>query len=201
MAACGRDSPPGTGGVPKAAGFVRAHGIRSGVSEDQGVIAAIGIGSNLGDRAGHVGYAVGRLGGLPGTRLVGVGPVIETEAVGRVGVDPGGAYLNSVAVLRTSVPARALLEMLHQIERERGRVRAGVPSWSARTLDLDLLVYGDAVIDEPGLVVPHPRMAERRFVLEPLAAVSPGLVVPGIGGGRTALELLTALAAKPGVQG
>ncbi|MBY0261151.1 MAG: 2-amino-4-hydroxy-6-hydroxymethyldihydropteridine diphosphokinase, partial [Phycisphaerales bacterium] len=99
--------------------------------------------------------------------------------------------------------ARELLGLRHEIERERGRVREGVPAWSARTLDLDLLVYGDAVIDEPGLVVPHARMAERRFVLEPLAAVAPDMVVPraGEGGaGRTVAELLRALAAQPGVQ-
>ena len=89
-----------------------------------------------------------------------------------------------------SFGARELLAGLHEIERERGRDRAAEGRWGPRTLDLDLLVYGDAVIDEPGLTVPHPRLHERRFVLEPLAAIAPEMMVPGRG---RVVELLRVL--------
>ncbi len=150
----------------------------------QEVVAAIAIGSNVGDREGHVARAFEAIGGLAGTTVVAKGPVIRTKAVGLMGQgtgELGGEYLNSCVVVRTTLGARGLLDALQRIEQECGRDRAREPRWGARTLDLDVLVYGDAVIDEQGLTVPHPRMHERGFVLGPLAAIAPGMVVPGRG--------------------
>ena len=126
-------------------------------------------------------FAFAAIARLRGTQIVASGPVIGTAAVGKPGVDAGGEYLNSCVVVLTGLGARELLERLHEIERERGRDRAAEVRWGARTLDLDLLVYGDLVIEEPGLTVPHPRMHERRFVLEPLAVIAPEMRVPGRG--------------------
>ena len=101
----------------------------------------------------------------------------ETEPVG---FQDQPMFLNAVALIGTTATARGLLDTLLDIERRLGRTREG-PSGGPRTLDLDLLLYGDEVIDEPGLTVPHPRLHERSFVLEPLAELAPGLVVPGRG--------------------
>lgn len=133
---------------------------------------AVALGSNLGNRAGHLDYAVGRLheiiGGLKVSRY------FETAPVGIVGPQP--LYLNAAAVGTTALSAKALLDALLAIEQERGRTRphANAP----RTLDLDLILYGALVAAEPGLIVPHPRFRERRFVLEPLADVAPDLIDP-----------------------
>jgi 2-amino-4-hydroxy-6-hydroxymethyldihydropteridine diphosphokinase len=140
-----------------------------------GVWAAVGIGTNLGDRAGMVRFAFDRLGGLG---VVREGCVIETEPVGPAGQ---GRYLNSAGLVRTRLGARELLAGLLEIERAAGRERSASERWGPRELDLDLLLYGDAVIDEPGLCVPHPRMHERRFVLEPLAGVGGWMVHPVLG--------------------
>lgn len=98
---------------------------------------------------------------------------------------PGGLpqppYLNAAAVLETTLSARELLDVMLDIERTHGRDRAGESRWAPRTLDLDLLLYGDCVIDEPGLTVPHPEMAQRFFVMRPLAAVAPNMVHPVLG--------------------
>jgi 2-amino-4-hydroxy-6-hydroxymethyldihydropteridine diphosphokinase len=167
-----------------------------------GAIAAIGLGSNLGDRAAHLQRAVLGLQRLPGTRLLAVSRFIETEPLARPdGGDPGGPYLNAAATVQTALSPRALLEGLLAIEREAGRVRgsasggmaSGGERWAARTLDLDLLLYGDQVIDEEGLSVPHPRLPERAFVLIPLAEIAPELPVPGPHGGRTVAQLLANL--------
>jgi 2-amino-4-hydroxy-6-hydroxymethyldihydropteridine diphosphokinase len=98
-------------------------------------------------------------------------------------------FLNGAAALETELSARALLETLLSVERRLGRVRDGT-RWGPRIVDLDLLLYGDDVVDEPGLRVPHPRLPERRFALEPLAELDPELVVPGAGG---VSDLLAAL--------
>jgi 2-amino-4-hydroxy-6-hydroxymethyldihydropteridine diphosphokinase len=152
------------------------------------VLAYVGLGSNLGDRAGHLGAAAEAMARLPGTGLVALSDTIETAPVGPVAQGP---FLNAAAALRTVLPARALLEALLEIERSRGRDRTREQRWGPRTLDLDLLVFGADVIDEPGLTVPHPRLREREFVLRPLAQIAPGLVVPGLG--RSARELLAGL--------
>ena len=133
--------------------------------------AAIGLGSNLGDRRGHLRAAVAALSRLGDIEAV--SPIYETAPVGG---PPQGSYLNAVVVLRTRLAPRDLLLECLAIERARGRQRRerGGP----RTLDLELLLYGDRAIDEPGLRVPHPEIARRRFVLGPLLDVWPGAALP-----------------------
>ncbi|MDJ0953400.1 MAG: 2-amino-4-hydroxy-6-hydroxymethyldihydropteridine diphosphokinase [Acidimicrobiia bacterium] len=133
--------------------------------------AAIGLGSNLGDRARHIADAVGALSELD--TLVRVSPLYETAPVGG---PEQGPYLNAVAVVDTELTPQELLQQCLAIERDAGRERR--ERWGPRTLDLDLLLYGDAEIDEDGLTVPHPRMTERRFVLEPLLDAWPDAVLP-----------------------
>ena len=138
-------------------------------------IAYISLGSNLGDRERHLRAATAALRALRGVRDVELSRVYETDPVG-----PGeqGPYLNAVVRVRTQLSPRALLDRLLEIERSEGRERGAVRN-APRTLDLDLLLYGEREIDEPGLVVPHPRMAQRAFVLEPLSDLAPDLVIPG----------------------
>ncbi len=138
----------------------------------------VGLGSNLGDREATLRGAVAALAAEPGIEVVAVSTLRETEPVGYLDQP---RFLNGVAELATELPARELLERLLAVERRFGRVREGVPAQGPRTLDLDLLLHGDLELDEPGLRVPHPRLHERRFVLEPLAELAPGLVVPGFG--------------------
>jgi 2-amino-4-hydroxy-6-hydroxymethyldihydropteridine diphosphokinase len=155
-----------------------------------GVLAAIGIGSNVGDRRGHIESARATLEQLPRTALLRVSTVSETEAVGPISQ---GRYLNAAALVHTEFPPLELLGHLLEIERARGRRRETEQRWGPRTLDLDLLLYGDLVIDEPGLSLPHPRMHERLFVLGPLAEIAPDLPVPTLG--RTVRELRDTLRA------
>ena len=130
---------------------------------------AISLGSNLGDRRAHLDFAVSRLRESLGH--LNVSTYYETEPVGAPGPQP--AYLNAAAVGETSVSAREILATLMAIERERGRERPFQNA--ARTLDVDLILLGNLVLNEEGLVVPHPRFRERRFVLEPLAEIAPNL--------------------------
>jgi 2-amino-4-hydroxy-6-hydroxymethyldihydropteridine diphosphokinase len=141
------------------------------------VIAYVGIGSNLGDRARHLADAVAALREDPELEVVRLSSVYETAPQGG---PPQPDYLNAVVALRTGLPAGPLLERLLAVEARAGRTRSGVAD-EPRTLDLDLLLYGGAKIDEPGLVVPHPRLHERPFVLEPLAELAPDLVHPVLG--------------------
>jgi len=149
--------------------------------------AFVGLGSNLGDREANLRRAVEELGALPGTAVVGVSRLLDTAPVG---VRDQPRFLNGAVELDTSLEPRELLNGLMSVERALGRDRAGVPKGGPRTIDLDLLLYGDAEIDEPGLEVPHPRLAERRFVLEPLADLDPALEVPGRGAVETLLSKL-----------
>ena len=150
------------------------------------VTVAVGLGSNLGDRRAHLDYAVSQLGSHVSNLRV--SRYVETEPLDVPGPQP--LFLNAAAVGETTASARGLLETLLSIERERRRERP-FPG-AARTLDLDLVLFGDLVLDEPGLIVPHPRFRERRFVLEPLAEVAPDLVDPVTG--ATVAALLKGLA-------
>lgn len=134
---------------------------------------AIALGANLGDRHAALEWAVSRLRELLSD--VRVSAWHETEPVDA----PPPPFLNGALVGRTTLPARALLERLQRFEGEAGRTRV-FPN-APRTLDLDLVLYGDAVIDEPGLRVPHPRFRDRRFVLEPLAGIAADWVDPETG--------------------
>ncbi len=146
------------------------------------MIAAVALGSNLGDRRAHLDYAAARL-----SDLLGHLRVSSYHTTASQGMEPGAPmFLNAAAVGETTLSPRALLDALLGIERERGRERP-FPK-ASRTLDLDLILYDAAVIREPDLVVPHPRFSGRRFVLEPLAEVAPGLVDPV--SGCTVAELL-----------
>jgi 2-amino-4-hydroxy-6-hydroxymethyldihydropteridine diphosphokinase len=140
--------------------------------------AYVGLGSNLGDREGTLRAAVGRLRALPGTKVVAVSKLRDTEPVGYVDQP---RFLNGAVALDTELSAQDLLAALMALERNFGRNRAAAPPQGPRTLDLDLLLYGDDEIAEPGLEVPHPRLHERRFVLEPLAELDAALEVPGKG--------------------
>jgi 2-amino-4-hydroxy-6-hydroxymethyldihydropteridine diphosphokinase len=140
--------------------------------------AYVALGSNLGDRQATLDAAVAKLSEAPGATVVGVSSLSDTEPVGFVDQP---RFLNGVVALETVLTARQLLDLLLRIETGFGRERASVPAQGPRTLDLDLLLYGDAEIDEPGLRIPHPRLHERAFVLEPLAELDPALEVPGKG--------------------
>jgi 2-amino-4-hydroxy-6-hydroxymethyldihydropteridine diphosphokinase len=140
--------------------------------------AFVGIGSNLGEPERQIRAALEQLAAEEGVELLGVSSLRETEPVGyRDQPD----FLNGAAELETVLPARELLGRLLAIESRLGRVRGEGPRFGPRTIDLDLLLYGDETIDEPGLTVPHPRLAERRFALEPLAELEPALEVRGRG--------------------
>jgi 2-amino-4-hydroxy-6-hydroxymethyldihydropteridine diphosphokinase len=140
--------------------------------------AFIGLGANLGDREGTIRAAVAELAAAPGIEVVAVSTLVETEPVGYV---EQPRFLNGAAVVETSLEARRLLAVLLEIEARHGRDRSSVPAQGPRTLDLDLLLFGNAEIHEEDLQIPHPRLQERAFVLDPLLEVAPGLEVPGLG--------------------
>jgi 2-amino-4-hydroxy-6-hydroxymethyldihydropteridine diphosphokinase len=142
---------------------------------DHLITAAIGLGSNLGDRRATLEAGLAAIAKLPGTRILRVSSFIETEPVGSI---PQPRYLNGAAVINTSLPPRHLLHQLLAIERSLGRDRTKEQRWGPRTLDLDLLLYGDLILNEPGLTIPHPRLHERSFVLLPLVTIAPEVRVP-----------------------
>lgn len=148
------------------------------------VSAMIGLGSNLGDRRAFLEGATEALAATPGIVGLRVSAFRETEPVG--GPAGQGAYLNAAALLETTLDPFELLRVLQAIETRFGRVRT--IRWGERTLDLDLLLYGDRIIETSELTVPHPRLAERRFVLEPLSEIAPGAIEPR--SGRRVSELL-----------
>ena len=155
------------------------------------VRAYVGLGANLGDREATIRRAVELVGELDGVAVGGVSSLRETEPWGPV---EQPRYLNGAVAVETDLPPRELLEALLDVERRLGRARDDEERWGPRTIDLDLLLYGDLVLDEPGLDVPHPRLHERKFALEPLAELAPDALVPGRG---TAAELLRALGTPP----
>ena len=137
--------------------------------------AFVGLGSNLGEREATLWQALEGLGATEGIEVVAVSSFRETDPVGVVDQP---RFVNAAAALETSLSPRELLERLLDVERSLGRDRAVEERWGPRTLDLDLLLYGGEAIDEPGLEVPHPRLAERAFVLEPLLELDPDLRLP-----------------------
>jgi 2-amino-4-hydroxy-6-hydroxymethyldihydropteridine diphosphokinase len=147
----------------------------------------VGVGSNLGDRWGRLALAAKELRAAKPVQLVAASRVYDAAPIG----PPQPRYLNAVLELEADVPALELLDLLQEIEQKGGRVR-GPERWGPRTLDLDLLLYGDEVVRVPRLVVPHPGLAVRRFVLAPLAELCPERVVPGTG--RTVAQLLALVA-------
>jgi 2-amino-4-hydroxy-6-hydroxymethyldihydropteridine diphosphokinase len=147
--------------------------------------AYVGLGSNLGDRESTIRSAVAELEATEGVEVVAVSTLVDTEPVGYLDQP---RFLNGVAALETGLSARDLLDLLLAVEGRFGRDRAAVPAQGPRTLDLDLLLYGNAEIDEPGLRIPHPRLHERAFVLAPLAELEPDLEVPRKGSIQTLLR-------------
>jgi 2-amino-4-hydroxy-6-hydroxymethyldihydropteridine diphosphokinase len=137
----------------------------------------VGLGSNLGDREATIRRALELLEAAGDIEVNALSSLRETDPVG---FEDQPRFLNGAAALRTDLAPRALLERLQAVERELGRDRSG-PRFGPRTIDLDMLLYGDERIEEPGLEIPHPRLAERRFVLEPLAELDESLEVPGRG--------------------
>jgi 2-amino-4-hydroxy-6-hydroxymethyldihydropteridine diphosphokinase len=152
------------------------------------VDAFIALGGNVGDRHATLRRAIDAIAATPGLTLLACSRVREYPAWGPIAQS---AYLNAVAHVRAAIPPRALLESLLVIERALGRNRASEQRWGPRTLDLDLLLYGDRIIREPDLTVPHPWLHKRRFVLEPLAELCPDRTVPGLD--RSVRDLLEAL--------
>jgi 2-amino-4-hydroxy-6-hydroxymethyldihydropteridine diphosphokinase len=136
--------------------------------------AYIALGANLGDRQQNLRAALDLLNATPGVRVTGVSSFLENPAVG--GPPDSPPFLNAAAELETTLEPRALLDRLLEIERTLGRERR--QKWGPRPIDLDLLLYGDRILDEPDLKVPHPLMHERRFVLQPLAEIAPASVHP-----------------------
>jgi 2-amino-4-hydroxy-6-hydroxymethyldihydropteridine diphosphokinase len=141
------------------------------------VRAYVGVGANLGDRRATIERAVELLRAAPGIEVLAVSSLRETDPVG---FEEQPRFLNGAVELETTLGPRELLDLLLGVERALGRTREG-PRFGPRTIDLDLLVYGDERVDEPGLTVPHPRLHERRFALEPLAELAPELELPGRG--------------------
>jgi 2-amino-4-hydroxy-6-hydroxymethyldihydropteridine diphosphokinase len=152
--------------------------------------AYVGLGANLGDRAATLERAIDLLDARAGIDVVGVSAFRETDPVGYLDQPQ---FLNAAVALETSLAPAELLATLLDVERKLGRVREG-PRYGPRTVDLDLLLMDDLVLDEPGLELPHPRLHERVFALEPLAELDPELVVPGRGPVR---QLLLSLQSSP----
>lgn len=144
------------------------------LQDKQTVECYIGLGSNMGDSRATIAEALKRLNQLPGVAVDAVAPLYRTAPVGYADQDH---FINTVARVSTTLMPRQLLAGLQQIENDLGRVR--VIRWGPRTVDLDILLYGQQTINEPDLQVPHPRMGQRAFVMVPLADLNPGLTVGG----------------------
>jgi 2-amino-4-hydroxy-6-hydroxymethyldihydropteridine diphosphokinase len=140
--------------------------------------AFVGLGSNLGDPEELIRSALDLLAAEAGIEVVGVSSLRETDPIG---YEDQPRFLNGAAELATELPPQQLLERLLAIERRLGRVRGEGPRFGPRTIDLDLLLYDQETVQEPGLTLPHPRLHERRFALEPLVELDPALEVPGRG--------------------
>ncbi len=140
--------------------------------------AYVGLGTNLGDRAATIVSAIDALDSAAGVRVTARSAVLETDPVGPV---RQGKFLNAVVEVATTLTPQALIATCLAIERQHGRKRETERRWGPRSLDLDLLLHGEHVVDEPGLTLPHPRMHTRAFVLDPLAEIAPELIHPVLG--------------------
>ncbi len=138
----------------------------------------LGLGSNLGDRAASITRAAGALAAAPGVRVLATAPLYETPPFGG---PPQGDYLNGAVLVRSSLSPREVLALSLAVERDLGRIRPDPVRWGPRTIDIDLLWVEGAVIEEPGLVVPHPGLAERPFAVRPLVDVAPDALDPRSG--------------------
>jgi 2-amino-4-hydroxy-6-hydroxymethyldihydropteridine diphosphokinase len=188
-------APAGAGDAGGAAGWAKLPAAATGATtravrmtpmddrrllkpRKESTIAYIGLGANLGDRETTIAEALRRVDEDDRTSVLRSTSPIETDPVG---YEDQPRFLNAAARVATTWSARELLALLLEVERGLGRVRGDGPRYGPRTIDLDLLLYGWETIDEPGLEIPHPRLHERRFVLEPLAELDSDLVVPGRG--------------------
>ena len=145
-----------------------------GLESDVIYNAYIAVGSNLGDRRATIDQAIETIRARRDISLVQVSSMIETDPVGDI---EQGRYLNGMIHIQTRMDARELLEHMMRVEQSLGRDRSVEQRWGPRTIDLDLIVFGDQIIDEPGLQVPHPRLHERSFVLAPLCEIAADIVV------------------------
>ncbi len=151
------------------------------MSVEAGVVAALGLGGNVGDVAAAFAAALERLDGAPEVGVAAISSLYRTPPWGKLDQPD---FLNAATLVETTLPARALLELCLAVERGLGRER--IERWGPRLIDIDILTYGGATIDEPDLVIPHPRLTERAFALAPLAEIAPNLKV----GGRTVVDWL-----------
>ena len=145
------------------------------MATDEPIFAALSLGGNLGDVRAAFRYALERLAMAEGVAVVATSSIYRTAPWGKLDQPD---FLNMAALLRVTIAPRALLDLCLAIEREQGRAR--LEHWGPRTLDIDVLTYGDEVVDEPGLAIPHPRLAERAFVLTPLAEIALDTLVGGV---------------------
>ena len=159
--------------------------------------AGLSLGSNLGDRLSYLASARDALGRIPETRVVAFSPIYETEPVDVAEQWRDLAYLNAVVIVETTLPMREFSARMHGVEDSLGRVR-GPARHAPRTIDIDLLYFGEERCDEPHLRLPHPQIAARRFVCQPLSDLRPDLVLPGME--RPVSTLLAALPAEPFVK-
>ncbi len=155
-------------------------------------VCLIALGSNLGDRLAHLRAGIAMLGAEHGIEVIALSALYETAPVG--GPQRQEAYFNAALMLRTSQPARTLLATLHRVESQRQRER--IVRWGPRTLDLDLLTYGDMICEDNALQLPHPRMHLRRFVMAPVCDIAPEMRHPVTG--QTMRDHLQALPEEPG---
>lgn len=191
---CGMVQVRRIGAVGRASG-----GLDSRDSNDPGAragtLVAIGVGSNMGDRGAAIARGLRLLATTPGISVLSTAPLINTEPVAVPGHSSeaplGGEYLNTATVVRTTLLPHEVLGVLHSIERACGRDRRTQPHGAPRALDLDLLLYGEAVVHTDELTVPHPGLLQRRFVLEPLAVIAPQMPIPP--GGKTVSEAFAEL--------
>lgn len=151
------------------------------------VVAFVGLGGNLGEVAATLRAATSALARLPGTRLLRASRLYRTPAWG---LQQQPDFINGVAALETSLAPRELLDALLRIEREFGRERDHGLRWGPRSLDLDLLLHGDAVVEQAGLRLPHPHLHERAFALVPLLEIAADILIPGQGSAQDALSRL-----------